>query len=191
MNIDKKIFKEFELIGKDLSNRGLISSHAGNISIRNDENIIITRSGSMLGWLNPEDLVMFNIENSDPKNEKCASTESIVHKKIFKSTDAKAIIHSHNPFCTILSFIIEEIKCIDLEGKLFLENIPIIECKNPTASPELAKKVSQTLIDNPVVVVKSHGVFAKANTLSDTLKYITAAEQSAEIIYRLILLGKH
>jgi len=191
MNIDKQIFKEFDLVGKDLSNRGLISSHAGNISIRSDENIVITRSGSMLGWLSPDDLVMFNIENSDPENEKYASTESIVHKEIYKNTDAKAIIHSHNPFCTILSFILNKIKCIDLEGKLILKNIPIIECENPTASPELAAKVSQNLINNQVVVVKSHGVFAKANTLSDTLKYITAAEQSADIIFKLKLIGKH
>ncbi len=191
MNINKNTFNEFELVGKDLSNRGLISSHAGNISLRIDENIIITKSGSMAGWLTPDHLVIINIENSESEKEKSASTESIVHKAIYKNTGAKAIIHSHNPICTTLSFILNEIKCIDLEGMLFLGTIPVIECKNPTASPELAKKVSENLINNPVVVVKSHGVFATGTTLTDALKNITGAEQSAEIIYRLILLGKH
>jgi len=191
MSIDKNIFKDFDLVGKDLSDRGLISSHAGNISLRIDEHLIVTKSGSMSGWLNPDELVMVSIENSDDENEKFASTESIVHKEIYRNTDAKAIIHAHNPYCTTLSFILNEIKCLDLEGKLFLDTIPVIECENPTASPELAKKVSQNLIDNPVVVVKSHGIFAKGNTLKEALKHITGAEQSAEIIYRLILLGKH
>ena len=70
---------------------------------------MITKSGSMLGWLEEDDIVGFNIENPDPESETKASTEAIVHKEVFKNTDAKAIIHSHNLFCTILSFILNEI----------------------------------------------------------------------------------
>ncbi len=191
MNIDNEIFKNFDIVGKDLSDRRLISSHAGNISLRIDDRIIITKSGSMLGWLSPEDLVEIGKDKSTADNDKLPSTEAIVHREIYKKTDAIAIIHAHNPYCTILSFVLNEIKCLDLEGKIFLQNIPVIVCKNPTASPELAKKASKQLINKPVVIVKSHGVFAKGKTLVDALKNITGAEQSAEIVYRLLLLGKH
>ena len=191
MSNKNELFNNFELVGKDLSNRKLISSHAGNISVRREDKIIITRSGSMLGWLNQEDLIEVHLEESGESTEKPASTETIVHRAIYNSTDARAIIHAHNPYCTTLSYLLNNIECVDLEGTVFLENIPVIECINPTASPELAEKVSDKLKSNPVVIVKTHGVFAKGETLNEALKFITGAEQSAEIIYRLLLLGKH
>lgn len=191
MILSNEITKQFQLVGRDLSNRKLISSHAGNISTILNDKILITKSGSMLGWLTEENIVEVDKNNTLSESEQLASTEVIVHREIYSNTDAKAIVHSHNPYCTTLSFILNEINCIDLEGKFFLKNIPIIECENPTASPELATKVSNILVDNPVVIVKSHGVFAKGVSLIEALKFITGAEQSAEIIYRLVLLGKH
>lgn len=191
MDPDKKIFDEFSLVGQEVNNRGLISSHAGNISVRIDNKIIITRSGSMLGHLRPEDIVEIEVDKTYSIDDNSASTEAIVHRVVYKKTSAKAILHTHNPYCTVLSYILKEIKCADVEGKYFLKTIPVIECKNPTASEELAEKVSEQLTVNPVAIIKTHGIFAKGETLIEAMKYITGAEQSAEIIYRLLLLGKH
>ena len=74
MSIDSAILKNFVLVGKDLSNRRLNSSHAGNISIRLDANLIITRSGSMLGWLEPEDIVFTDLKTGDSEKERLVIT---------------------------------------------------------------------------------------------------------------------
>jgi L-fuculose-phosphate aldolase len=191
MTLNENTIKQFQLAGKELNQRQLISSHAGNLSALNGDKIMITKTGSMAGWLEENDIIEVNLNDMDSDLEKYASTEIIVHREIYKATESKAVIHSHNPYCTTLSLILNEINCIDLEGKIFLKNIPVIDCKNPTASPELATKVSTVLVDHPVVIVKSHGVFSRGESLIEALKFTTGAEQSAEIIYRLVLLGKH
>ena len=190
MQIDTETFKSFDLVGKDLSNRGYNSSHAGNLSMKSGGKIIITRRSAMLGWLQPEDLVIIDLEEEDAHSGLIASTESNVHRNIYKNTDAMAIVHAHAPATTALSMIEDEITCIDGEGMFLYKKIPVVECDIPVGSYEVAEKVAPALQNYPAVVVRAHGVFAKGVTLEDALGVLTGVEQAADIIYRVKLLGQ-
>lgn len=190
MNIDHETFKSFDLVGKDLSNRGYNSSHSGNLSMRSGGKIIITRRSSMLGWLQPEDLVVISLEEEDAHSGLIASTESNVHRTIYMETDAMAIVHAHAPAITALSMVEDEITCIDGEGMFLYKKIPIVECDVPVGSYEVAQKVAPVLKNYPAVVVRAHGVFAKGITLEDALGVLTGVEQSADILYRIKLMGQ-
>ena len=190
MQIDEATFRSFDLVGKDLSNRGLNGSHSGNIYIRSGGKIIITRRASMLGWLNPEDLVITDLEEEDSASSLIASTETEVHRQIYRQTDAMAVIHAHCPCLTALSIIEKEITCIDAEGMFLYKKIPVVECDVPAGASEAAIKVPPVLRNYPAVVVRAHGVFAKGITLEDALQNITGTEQSADIRYRIKLLNQ-
>ncbi|HRS54113.1 MAG TPA: class II aldolase/adducin family protein [Bacteroidales bacterium] len=187
--IDENIFNLFNRIGKDLSLRKLISSHAGNISIRDGNKIIIKKRASMLGWLTPDDLIECSLDEEDASSL-LSSTETIVHRSIYLKTDALAVIHAHSPYCIALSLLEDEIKCIDAEGAILLKKIPVIELNIPTGASEAADKVPPILANHPVVVIRSHGIFAKGISLEDALQYVTAAEHSAMILYLTMLTGK-
>jgi len=190
MNIDNETFKSFDLVGKDLSNRGLVSSHSGNMSMRSGGKIIITRRSAMLGWLQPEDLVVIDLEEEDPHSGLIASTEANVHRNIYMQTDAMAIVHAHAPCSTALSMIEDELTCIDAEGMYLYKKIPVVECDVPVGSYEVAEKIAPALINYPAAIIRSHGIFAKGITLEDALGILTGVEQSADIRYRIHLLGK-
>ena len=188
--IDKETFNSFDLVGKDLSNRGYNSSYSGNLSMKSGGKIIITRRSAMLGWLQPEDLVIIDLEEEDAHSGLIASTESNVHRNIYKETDAMAIVHAHTPACTALSMVEDEITCLDAEGMLIYKKIPVVECDVPVGSYELAEKVASTLKNYPAMIVRAHGVFAKGITLEDALGVLTGVEQSADILYRIKLMGQ-
>jgi L-fuculose-phosphate aldolase len=187
---DKETFNSFDLVGKDLSNRGYNSSYSGNLSMKSGGKIIITRRSAMLGWLQPEDLVIIDLEEEDAHSGLIASTESNVHRNIYKETDAMAIVHAHTPACTALSMVEDEITCLDAEGMLIYKKIPVVECDVPVGSYELSEKVASMLKNYPAVVVRAHGVFAKGITLEDALGVLTGVEQSADILYRIKLMGQ-
>jgi len=189
MNVDIETYNSFNLVGKDLSNRRYNSSHAGNLSMRSGGKIIITRRSAMLGWLQPEDLVVIALDEEDAHSGLIASTESNVHRNIYQQTDAMAIVHAHAPACTALSMVLDEITCIDGEGMLLYKKIPIIECDVPVGSYEVSEKVAPMLKNYSAVVVRAHGVFTKGITLEDALSVLTGVEQSADIIYRIMLMG--
>jgi len=189
MEIDQATFESFARAGKDICDRGLNGSHSGNMSIRSGGKIIITKRAAMLGWLKPEDLVVCGLEEED-SGAMVASTETEVHRQIYLNTDAMAIIHAHAPCCTALSLIEDEITCIDAEGMFLYKKIPIVECDVPVGSSEVSEKVPVVLQNYPTCVVRAHGVFSKGVTLEDALQNVTGCEQSADIRYRVILMGK-
>jgi L-fuculose-phosphate aldolase len=189
MELDQATFESFVRVGKELNNRRLIASHAGNISIRSGGKIIIKKRAAMLGWLTPEDFIECPLEEED-SSVLLASTETEVHRQIYLQTDAMAVIHAHSPYCTALSLIEDEITCIDAEGIFMYKKIPVVELDVPAGASEASIKVPPLLKNYPVVVIRSHGVFAKGITIEDALQNVTGAEQSAEIRYLTMLTGK-
>ena len=83
-DISASVLAQFQSVGNDLFLRGLITSHGGNMSMRLNDRIIITRTGCMLGHITKSDLVEASIATNDdtPKN---ASSEIAVHRAIYKT----------------------------------------------------------------------------------------------------------
>lgn len=189
MVIDEATYREFQIVGRVLYERGYNTSHSGNISMRSGGKILIKRRGAMLGFLEPEDIIETDIGKQD-SGIMLSSTETEVHRQIYLNTDAMAVIHAHNPFCVILSLVEDEITCLDAEGCYLYKKIPIIDVENPAGPTDAAKEVPKVLKNYPIVVVRTHGVFAKGNSLIDALQNVTGAEQAAMLRYYTLLLGK-
>ncbi len=176
-----KIFEAFQWVGRDLYHLGLITSHAGNISLRSGERVWITRTGSMLGRLEPEDIVETSLLPRESPNPK-ASMELPVHLAIYRATSAQAILHAHPPTAVALSLLDEVIVPADSEGGYILGRVPVIAAKNVVASAEVADRASSLLQDHRVVLVKGHGSFAAGGSLEEALKITTTLEASAKIL---------
>lgn len=176
-----KIFEAFQWVGRDLYHLGLITSHAGNISLRSGERVWITRTGSMLGRLEPEDIVETSLLPRESQNPK-ASMELPVHLAIYRATSAQAILHAHPPTAVALSLLDEVIVPADSEGGYILGRVPVIAAKNVVASAEVADRASSLLQDHRAVLVKGHGSFAAGGSLEEALKITTTLEASAKIL---------
>ena len=175
------IYKDIIFTGKVLYKEGLITSHAGNISVRYKDKIVITKTGRMLGYLRKSDIIEVPLDNTSPEDKE-ASSELIVHREIYKKTDAKAIIHAHPVYATALTFRLKDFFIpIDNEGKLFIGKVPIIEVEKATASKELSEAVSKTLKEFDICLVKTHGVFVKSHSLNYALKLCSDLEFCAKI----------
>ena len=176
-----KILESFQWVGRDLYYLGLITSHAGNISLRCGEWIWITRTGSMLGHLEPDDLVETALSPEESRHPK-ASMELPVHLAIYRATSTQAILHAHPPSAVALSLIEEAIVPADSEGGHILGTVPVIAAANVVASQEVADRASSLLRAHRAVVVKGHGSFAVAGNLEEALGITTTLEASAKIL---------
>ena len=180
MDIKRQIIFAGEVLYKE----NLVNSHAGNISVRENDKIYITKTGAMLGYLTEDDIAEVDMNPSEKDKE--ASSELIVHRRIYQKTDAKAVIHAHPINMVALSFKLDRFIPIDSEGKLFIKEAPIVEVHIPSASQELAEKVSETLQNYNIAVVKTHGSFVKADNLITALNLTSDLEYCAKI-YRYVM----
>ncbi len=177
------LIQDIIFTGKVLYKESLVNSHAGNISVRLNDNLLIKRTGRMLGFLTEEDIIELPIYE-ETEDDQLASRELIVHREIYKKTDAKAVIHAHPINAVALTFILDNYFIpIDSEGELFVGKVPIIEVKNPSGSKELAEAVPEVLKkeNTHYVLVKTHGSFIKGSSLNQALRFTSDLEYCAKV----------
>jgi len=180
------IYKEFNRLGKLLFQQGLVSMTAGNLSIRKNNSMYITASGSMLGDLKVDDIVEVSINSNNPVfsiNSKKPSIEGIVHKSIYKSTPHKAIVHAHTPTAIALSFDKDRIVLADSEGKFYIPEVPVVAVNGGIASTDVAEVIPKFLNEYPAVIVRGHGLFAAADSLEKACGMASTIEFSSKILY--------
>ncbi len=176
------IYEQFRDIGRDCFLSGLVSSHAGNMSVRVGDRLVITRRGSMMGNLRPEDLIETGLERDD-SDIALASSEIEVHRAVYQRTAAQAIVHTHPPHGVTLSLEMDEIIPIDLEGSYLLHRVPVVAAPKNVGSGELAELISAALVDCKVCLLRGHGLFAAGRLLEEAYQWTSAFEASARIVY--------
>ena len=141
-----EIKKNILEIGKRLYNNGFSSGISGNISIRHNDKIFITATGTCLGEITEAEIIILCKDGLIvEENAKKSSSESMMHVEIYKArAEINAIIHAHPPYSTALA-VSEETKfpAILAESVVtFGKNIPVVKYETPSTI-ELAKSVDR------------------------------------------------
>ena len=171
------ILEQFQQVGEDLVRLGLTSSHGGNISVRHQGRILITTHFAMLGRLQPGDVIEIPLREEPDRIASDASNDAALHQLIYKFTPAMAVIHAHPAHAVALSLGQEVIAPQDLEGSVFLREIPVV-----TAVDESAR-VPQVLQTHVALMVRGHGSYAVGRTLMEALAYTSALGLSCEVAF--------
>jgi L-fuculose-phosphate aldolase len=173
--VSKDVLEQFQKIGKLLFDEGLVGSHGGDMSMRLDDKIIITREGAMLSQLGEADLV----DGSDSR----ASAEIIVHRELYNKTKAQAIVHAHPVNAVAVSLTDNKIVPQDATGLKEIKSAPIIRSHEAIASNDVARLIPSFLTNgNVIAVVKGHGSFAVASDLETAYRYTSVLENSCRVL---------
>jgi L-fuculose-phosphate aldolase len=178
--IDPRIYEMFRDIGRDLYTADMISSHGGNMSVRLGDRVVIKRRGAMLGQLKPHDLVDTGIEKND-SGVALASTELLVHRMVYLSTPALAIVHCHPRTAIAFSLSRDELVPIDNEASYLLKKVPVVTEEFASGTPEMAKKVAKALQNYKIIMLRGHGSFATGQTLDEAFHWSSTLEESCQI----------
>ena len=174
------LLSQFQAIGRELSARGLVTSHSGNLSVRFDERLVITRRGSMLGSLTEQDLIETGINRND-RMTPLASSELQVHRAIYRATKAQAIVHAHPPHATALSLIENEIVPRD-EWYQVIGRVPVIGWGMEVKPGCFENETGDSLKDRHVVMLYGHGCFAVGQLLEEAFSFATVLEEAARVL---------
>jgi L-fuculose-phosphate aldolase len=174
--------QEFARIGRDLWLSGAVSSHGGNMSVRDGDRVFITRTGSMLGHLGEGDVVETTLAAcGDPRDARC-SVELVVHRAIYAATDAAAIVHAHTVHTIVRSMIEDRIVPVDSESLLRLTDVPVVSASQTVGSAEAGALLADALRDRRCAVLRSHGPFAIGESLEDAFQAISCLEASCQVL---------
>ncbi|MCL5951380.1 MAG: aldolase [Chloroflexi bacterium] len=187
--MDERIIQQFLEVGRDLFEADLVSSHGGNISVRLGDRVVIKRRGAMLGRLKPHDLVETGLAKND-SGVALASTELLIHRTIYLSTPALAVIHAHPRTAIAYSLSRDEIVPIDNEASYLLKKIPVVSEEVPSGTKEMAETLANALGAYKIVMLRGHGSFAIGQTLDEAFHWTSTLEEACEIALKAKLIGE-
>jgi L-fuculose-phosphate aldolase len=179
---EPSVYEEFVRIGRDLWRSGSVSSHGGNMSVREGDRVLITRTGSMLGHLGPDDVIDTALtECGDPADADC-SVELVVHRAIYARTDARAIVHAHTAHTIARSLATDVIVPVDSESLLRLKDAPVVTARESVGSAEAGDALAGALSGRRIAVLRGHGPFATGSSLEDAFQAISCLELSCRVL---------
>ena len=174
------ISEQFQTVGRDLFARGLVSSNSGNLSIRLGEQIIITRRGSMLNCLSENDLIETGISKNS-RTTPLASTDLLIHRAIYRETQALAIVHAHPPHAVALSITEKEI-VPNVEDFSLIGTVPVVGWSEELQKECLDDIVARALQQHHIIMVHNHGSFAVGQLLDEAYNLTTAFEEMCHVL---------
>lgn len=174
---------------KRLRSDGLVVGTSGNISVRSGDHIAITPSGLDYDELTPELVCVVSTSGEAVEATLAPSTELPMHLAAYRLTDAAAVVHSHSPYATTLSTLIDELPPIhymiaDLGGR-----VRVTPYHSP-GSDVLAAAMGEALRDRTGVILGNHGSLTVGATLERAYGRNVTLEWLAALYYRSRLLGE-
>ena len=102
MNLDTRLREELCQVCRLLYDRGYVVGHDGNVSVRLGEGcLLITPSGVSKGRLEPDMLVVCDLEGRVLEGDRYPSSEMAMHLLIYQERpDVGAVVHAHPPVST-------------------------------------------------------------------------------------------
>jgi L-fuculose-phosphate aldolase len=88
-----------------------------------------------------------------------------------------------------LSFHLERLVPLDLEGQLYLKEVPVLSPKTVSATEEAARAVAEALEAHRACLLRGHGAFTWSGkekpeeALLQAHSLMTTLEESAEILF--------
>ncbi|MFH1714926.1 MAG: class II aldolase/adducin family protein [Elusimicrobiota bacterium] len=140
----------------------LVNSFFGNISVRSDDGLYITETGSALDDLDGH-IVKCSLEDTPCAK---ASSELPAHREIYRKTKYNSILHGHPRFAVIMSMICDDLDCkfrgecyIKCPKERFINDIPIVPGEVGGGRYGLSNTVPNAINDKRGVIVYGHGIF--------------------------------
>ncbi len=190
--IDERWLKqEIIRIGQRLHHRRLMCGYDGNISYRVAENeFLITKSWSSLGFLTEEDIVKIDGDGNVLDGKYRSTGEYRLHMVAYRERpDIYCVVHAHPLYATVWAtwdrpipaFILPEI------GVIFGEDIPIAPYA-ATGTPQIAESIADLIRTRDAVLMSRHGAVTVSNkgpdvALLDAYNKMEKVEYAAEILY--------
>ncbi len=170
-------------IAKIMDQKNLVNTYEGNLSIKQDDKILITPSGQSKASLTIEMIAVIDETGRQFEGRLRYSSEFLLHVAAYRyREDIRAAIHSHAPYLTSFALNNKPIESnaypemINLFGK-----IPVVPYGTP-GTEEIAAEMGPFISQSNVVLLANHGVLAVGVDLYDAFNLTQAAESIAHIL---------
>jgi L-fuculose-phosphate aldolase len=165
--------------------------HNGHCSVRRDAGSFYINSGaSQRASLTAADIVAIDFDGRpvDGSNVK-PPLEFPIHAEVYRARPkVNAVFHTHPQWSTYLTMTGVQQKVVYAQASL-LGDMPVMDSPMSVNTLAMGEKMVGVMGDNPVVLLKAHGVVAAAETALECFAYAAYVEENARRQYMAMQIG--
>lgn len=183
MKDESCIRKEICRVGKLLHDRSYVAATDGNISVRLNQSLVLCTPTSICkGMMQPEDLVVVDMQGRQQNGNRHPSTELGLHLLFYGlRPDVRAVVHAHPPTATGFAAA-----GLPLEEPLIAEvvmafgKIPLARYGMP-GTEELSDAMRPLIPHHDAILMAHHGVVTCAHDLFKAYMKMETVEHYAKV----------
>ena len=95
-----------------LADEGLLIGTSGNVSAREGDRVAVTGTGVVLGECTPDQVTVVSLRGAVLDGDLLPTSELDLHLGVYADTGAASVVHTHAPFSTAVSCVLDELPVI-------------------------------------------------------------------------------
>ncbi|MFF4258145.1 class II aldolase/adducin family protein [Streptomyces sp. NPDC001663] len=143
---------------------GLVVGTSGNVSVRVGDTVLVTPSGLPYDRLTPDDVTGVDLDGRQVLGTLVPTSELPMHLAVYRTTDARAVVHTHAVHATAVSTLVPELPAIHYMAGALGGPVRVAPYA-AYGTDELAENMLQALADRTACLLQNHGTMAYGTTL--------------------------
>jgi L-fuculose-phosphate aldolase len=172
-----------------LASEGLVVGTAGNVSMRSGEHVVVTPTGGVFGEMRAEDMAVVTPDGGLVEGERPPTSELALHLLLYDRKDAGAVVHTHAPYATALSCVVDEVPAVHYSMLMFGGSLRVAPYAT-FGTEELARNVESALEGRLACLMQNHGHVGYAHDLPTAVESALLAEWACTVYWRARALGE-
>lgn len=167
---------------------GLVHATAGNISAREGDLIAVTPTGARLEDLRADEVAVVDRTGALVDGPLAPTSELELHLGVVERFGAGAVVHTHAPFATALSCVLDELPLVHYE-MLMLGGAIRVAPYATFGTPELAAGVLDALEGRTAALMANHGAVTWGVDLAGALAATEVLEWACSVYWHACQVG--
>ncbi|BFO20404.1 class II aldolase/adducin family protein [Streptomyces sp. KM77-8] len=154
---------------------GLVVGTSGNVSVRVGDVVLVTPSGVPYDRLTPDDVTGVDLTGRQVLGTLVPTSELPMHLAVYRTTGARAVVHTHAVHATAVSTLVDELPLIHYMAAAL--GGPVRVAPYATyGTAELAGNMLRALDGRTACLLQNHGTMAHAPTLAQAYDHTAQLE---------------
>lgn len=177
-------------VAHQLADEGLVMGTVGNLSVRIGEHVAVTATGTTLATLEPGQITVLSLADGRVLDGGLKPTSEVgLHLGLYRRyPGAGAVVHTHAPWATALSCVVDELPCIHYQ-MLPLGGAVRVAPYRTFGTPELAEATLTALDGRSAALMSNHGAITYADSIEKALESAQVLEYACCLYWRARQLG--
>ena len=167
----------------------MVVGTAGNVSMRVDDQIVVTPTGGVFGEMRGEEIAVVDRSGELVEGPLAPTSELALHLLLYEQMDAGAVVHTHAPYATALSCVVDEVPAVHYSMLMFGGSLKVASYAT-FGTDELARNVLGALEGRTACLMQNHGHVGYGHDLAYAVEASLMVEWACTVYWRARALGE-